>query len=138
MKIKRLPEYKISFENKRILSEIRELLKKYIGNTITFCEFTGILDRDNYLKDYKRDSLLHWRKKFLRKEGEKGRETPKKIVMTLNDFLNFADYLSIKDKIDLQKFKKTLIYCIEKGYLLPDKKKSSFEPVVYRTFEKGR
>lgn len=138
MKIKRLPKYKISSENIKILSEIGELLERYIGNTITFCDFTAILDRDNCLCFYKRDSLLHWRKKFFRKEiksGEKdGRKTPKRIEMKSEDFLKFLGHLSSNGKVDLQKFKKTVIHCMNTGYLLSGKKIVDFQSTIYKTY----
>lgn len=123
----------VSLENKDILFEIGYLLKKYIGDSITFCEFTGILDKDNTLKNYNRNGLLRWRKIFFRKEGVDGKKTPGEIEMKLGDFLRFLDYLSYnKGKIDFHKFKKTVIYCMNKHISLSGKKALDFQPTIYR------
>lgn len=121
-------------DNEVLLREIGKMLKKYLGETITFCEFIDILNKDNYqVNNYKRDSLLKSRKNFFRKEGEKGRKVPKRIVMKLGDFLKFLDHLSSNGKIDLQKFKETVIHCMGAGYELPGKKKADFQPTIYKS-----
>lgn len=103
-----------SFNNKNILNEIKKLLREIIGGEeITFNQFTDILDRDNKLRFYKRNSLLAQRERFFDgKENKRGKGCSKEIRMPLNGFVDFLDSLSRDGGLDLERFKKTIIYCI--------------------------
>ncbi|KKR46696.1 MAG: hypothetical protein UT90_C0006G0011 [Parcubacteria group bacterium GW2011_GWA1_40_21] len=109
----------IPTDNKAILSEIKTFLTKYVGNEITFNQFTGIMDRDNELRFYNRNSLLDQRERFFKgKEKKRGKGVSKEIKMPMNIFIDFLNFLSQKRKFDLKRFKKTMLYCIETGIVV--------------------
>lgn len=107
-------------DNKKILNEIKCLLVKLIGGgDISFNQFTGILDKDNRLQAYNRKSLLDQRERFFKeKEDKRSKRSSKEIRMPLEDFVNFLDSLARKGTVDLGRFKKTIIYCIEAGLVV--------------------
>lgn len=109
-----------SFQNKDILNEIKYLLAKLIGSEeITFNQFVGILDRDNSLRVYNRKSLLDQRERFFKgKESKRGKRVSKEIRMPLNDFIYFLDSLARNGKFDLERFKTTILYCVEAGIVV--------------------
>lgn len=104
------------------LSEIKDLLSRFIGGRITFNQFTGILDKDNGLQYYNRNTLLHRRRKFFKEGCKRGRGSPKEISMPLGKFVDFLGTLARDSEInlDLGKFRKALDYCMALGYI--DKK----------------
>lgn len=99
--------------NNEILREIKKLLFEFVGERITFDQFTKILDRDNCF--YKRNTLWVQKRSFFKKTG--GLKDEK--YMTLDEFLDFLNYLTnSKMRLGLEKFLKALIYCMEIGYYL--------------------
>ena len=107
----------MSKENSLILNEIKSLLRKItVGDEITFNQFTNILDKDNQL-NYKSQSLLAQRERFFNgKEVRRGRGDSHEILMPLESFVGFLDFLTKqKNPIDLKRFKKTIRYCIDNG-----------------------
>lgn len=110
-------ELAIFSDNKKILNEIKYLLVKLIGDSdISFNQFTGILDKDNRLQFYNRKTLLDQRERFFKeKEDKRSKRNSKEIRMPLDDFVNFLDSLARKGAVDLRRFKKTVIYCVEAG-----------------------
>lgn len=108
------------FKNKEIINEIKCLLIKLVGgDEITFNQFTGVLDKDNRLQFHNRKTLLDQRKRFFKgKENKRSKKNSKEIRMPLDDFVNFLDSLARKEVVDLGRFKKTVIYCIEAGLVV--------------------
>ena len=109
----------IPTDNKAILSEIKTFLTKYVGNEITFNQFTGIMDRDNKLRFYNRNSLLDQRERFFKgKENKRGKSISKEIKMPMNIFIDFLNFLGQNGKLDMERFKETALYCIEFGLVV--------------------
>ena len=111
----------MGYDNSSILNEIKHLLGKLIisGGEITFRQFTDILDKDNW-QTYKRPTLLAQRERFFRgKEVKRGRGGSHEIRMSLEGFVGFLDFLTKqKEPIDLARFKKAIIYCLEFGIVV--------------------
>lgn len=105
--------------DKNKLSEIKDLLGKFIGDEITFNQFTGIMGKDNALRFFNRNSLLNRRKKFFKGEDKRGRKSAKEIRMPLDKFIRFLGTLANdrEIKFDLEKFKGALVYCMNIGYI---------------------
>ncbi|MBU6431465.1 MAG: hypothetical protein KGJ58_03160 [Patescibacteria group bacterium] len=98
-------------DNDKNLSEIKILLRKLIGDEITFNQFTGIMDKDNFLRFYNRNSVLRKRKRFF-KDYNRGKRRSKEIRMPVDKFVKFLDILARGDfGLDLGRFKKAIIYC---------------------------
>lgn len=100
-------------DNEKILDEIKKLLSDHLGETITFNQFTGIMDRDNKLRFYYRNGLLYRRQKFFKER--RGKKNSKEIVIPMDDFVSYLNHLTEKGEMDLPKFKKALVYCIKIG-----------------------
>ena len=109
-----------SLDNKNILNEIKYFLTKLVGDRwVTFNQFTDILDKDNLLRIYNRKSLLSQRERFFkRKEAKRGRKNSREIQMPLDNFVNFLDSIAQKGAVDLVRFKKVIIYCLEFGIVV--------------------
>lgn len=104
----------VAFCENEILRKIKKLLLEFVGERITFDQFTKILDKDNELRFYKRNTLWNQKRSFFEKTG--GLKDKK--FMTLDEFIDFLNYLSnSKMKLKPDKFLKALIYCVEIGYV---------------------
>lgn len=90
-----------------------------VGDKITFCQFVEIMNKDNTLRFFNRNSLLKKRRMFFKGKEKRGKSSGKEIRMPLGEFVDFLKVLAEdpKIKLDLLKFKKALIYCIDTEYL---------------------
>lgn len=113
-------EIATSYNNKKILNEIKYFLEKLVdGDEITFNQFTNILDKDNSLGLYNRKTLLDQRERFFKgKENKRSKRSSREIRMPLEDFVNFLDFIARNGRFDLGKLKKSIIYCIEAGLVV--------------------
>ncbi|MCK6462705.1 MAG: hypothetical protein L6Q29_02700 [Candidatus Pacebacteria bacterium] len=103
----------------KILEEIGGILKENIGNVFYFNQFVTVLDKDNCPRNYnyKRNSLLNWRKKYFKGENREGKKNKKEIPMEVDKFLGYLRLLGGKGIIDIVKFKNSLVYCLKMGYV---------------------